>query len=105
MGLATAQNYPAVKQVDVHDQAIDRVADAQAEAVVTLPDGRRDDVAVMQMADAHFALPDSILAKVDRVSMLNSLEVRVPFLIRTYSSSRGNCRLHRRLRRRNRNWS
>jgi asparagine synthase (glutamine-hydrolysing) len=80
MALATTQSSPAIKHVDVQDRAVDRIADAQAEAVATLPESRQDALAVMQMTDARFALPDGILKKVDSASMLNSLEVRVPFL-------------------------
>jgi asparagine synthase (glutamine-hydrolysing) len=80
MALATTQSSPAIKHVDVQDRAVNRIADAQAEAVATLPESRQDALAVMQMTDARFALPDGILKKVDSASMLNSLEVRVPFL-------------------------
>jgi asparagine synthase (glutamine-hydrolysing) len=80
MALATARSSPAVNYIDVQDRAVNRVADAQAKAVATLPEDRRDALAVMQMTDARFALPDGILGKIDRASMLNSLEVRVPFL-------------------------
>jgi asparagine synthase (glutamine-hydrolysing) len=80
MALATTQSSPAIKHVDVQDRAVNRIADAQAEAVATLPESRQDALAVMQMTDTRFALPDGILKKVDSASMLNSLEVRVPFL-------------------------
>ncbi len=40
----------------------------------------KDDLTKMQYLDMHFWLPNDILQKADKMSMANSLELRVPFL-------------------------
>ena len=43
---------------------------------------QQDDVTKMQFLDMHFWLPNDILLKADKMSMANSLELRVPMLDR-----------------------
>jgi asparagine synthase (glutamine-hydrolysing) len=80
MAITTPQTESVLDQFDISRRAVNRIEKAQSEAVSTLPEDRQDDLAVMQMTDTRFALPDGILSKVDKASMLHSLEVRVPFL-------------------------
>lgn len=80
MAVTTEDTVPAVRTMDAMETGKARIESAQETAKVNLPSDRQSPLSVMQMADARFALPDGILKKVDRASMLNSLEVRVPFL-------------------------
>jgi asparagine synthase (glutamine-hydrolysing) len=58
------------------------VADLRAEHddLSTVFEGHRDDMSNILAVDTRYSLPNQMLRKVDRASMYNSLEVRVPFL-------------------------
>ncbi|RKD98088.1 asparagine synthase (glutamine-hydrolysing) [Halopiger aswanensis] len=54
--------------------------DAHEDARNALPKERQDSLSRILAVDMRFGLPNQMLQKVDTASMLNSLEVRVPFL-------------------------
>lgn len=56
---------------------------AHSDALEVLPSARQDSLSRILAVDTRFGLPNQMLQKVDTASMLNSLEVRVPFLDRS----------------------
>ena len=75
---------------------------AYAEHISAVPPSR-ESLAGLLNADTAFYLPNDMLIKVDRMSMANSLEVRVPFLdidmVRFCANLPGEFKLHRGKRR------
>ncbi|MFI5324719.1 MAG: asparagine synthase (glutamine-hydrolyzing) [Candidatus Rokuibacteriota bacterium] len=59
---------------------VDLGAPLRALRAVAAGSGSEDYVSTLQYLDVHHYLPEDILAKVDRTSMLSSLESRVPLL-------------------------
>jgi asparagine synthase (glutamine-hydrolysing) len=59
---------------------VDLAAPIRALRAVAAGSGTDDYVSTLQYLDVHHYLPEDILAKVDRTSMLTSLETRVPLL-------------------------
>ncbi len=66
---------------DVEKQALLRVpASGWFDALLKTPNGFGDNLAAHLWFDQKYFLPEDILAKVDRISMAHSIEVRPPFL-------------------------
>jgi len=80
MAITIPENANIMNKSNVQQSAVNRIEQAHTESESILPQNPQDDLTKIQMADLRFALPDGILSKVDRASMQNSLEVRVPFL-------------------------
>ncbi|MCU4926473.1 asparagine synthase (glutamine-hydrolyzing) [Halobacteria archaeon AArc-dxtr1] len=65
---------------DPEKSGVSAFREAHEDAHATLPEERRDSLSQILAVDTRFGLPNQMLQKVDTASMLNSLEVRVPFL-------------------------
>lgn len=69
-----------VADLDPMAVASESLAHEHEDAAALLPRNRQDDLSRMLAVDTRYVLPNQMLRKVDRASMYNSLEVRVPFL-------------------------